>query len=141
LEPILGIDIATATFHAVLLRDDEKPLSKNFANTMKGFAQLDASLKNRKATCVRGCLEATNSYWKALAYHLRDGDHQVAVVNPSRPNACGQSERPKNDAVHAALLAGFCRSQRPARWTPPAQKNVQGLVRRFASVMDMRQRT
>jgi transposase len=143
LEFILGIDIAKATFQAALLCGDDKPQSKNFPNTIKGFAQLEAWLKNRKVVSVRACLEATNAYWEALAYYLNEHGHQVSVVNPSRPKAYGQSEmlRTKNDAVDAALIARFCRAQRPALWIPPEpeERELQGIVRRYASVIDMRQ--
>ncbi len=143
MKSILGIDIAKLTFQAALLVDDEKTLSKNFPNTAKGFAQLDAWLRNRKVTTVRACMEATNSYWEALAHHLYERGHQVAVVNPSRPKAFGQSEmlRTKNDSVDAALIARFCKVQRTELWSPPApeERELQGLVRRHASVLEMRQ--
>ncbi len=141
--PILGIDIAKVTFHAALLLEDEKTLSKSFPNTIKGFARLDAWLQGRKITAARACMEATNAYWEALAHHLHERGHRVAVVNPSRPKAYGQSEMlmTKNDAVDAALIARFCRAQKPELWTPPApeERELQGLVRRYASVVDMRQ--
>lgn len=91
LKAIVGIDIAKLTFQAAILVDDEKTLSKNFPNTAKGFAQLDAWLRNRKVTTVRACMEATNSYWEALAHYLYERRHEVVVVNPADQRHSGKA--------------------------------------------------
>ncbi|MGB6644209.1 MAG: transposase, partial [Candidatus Cybelea sp.] len=93
-----------------------------FPNTSKGFEQLTAWLKNRHAADVHICMEATGAYWEALAVYLHELKHRVSVVNPARIKAFAQSEllRTKTDAVDAALIARFCRSQVPEAWIPPA---------------------
>ena len=127
----LGIDVSKADFHAALV--GESVAKKSFPNSEKGFSQLDAWLRNRKAGNVFACMEATGSYWTALATHLHNGGHTVSVVNPSRIKAFAQSEllRTKTDAVDAELIARFAASQKPELWQPlPAEiTELQGLCR------------
>lgn len=108
---VLGIDISKLDFHAHLLTDEKRELKRSFPNSVLGFAQLDAWLrKNQGAKAVRACMEATGSYWEALAIHLHDAGHLVSVVNPARTKAYARSEllRAKTDTVDAALIARFC---------------------------------
>jgi transposase len=130
----LGVDISKSTFHAVLVQG-ERLGKKIFANSKAGFAQLDAWLRNRGARDVFACMEATGSYWEALATHLFEGGVAVAVVNPSRIKAYAQSEllRTKTDAVDAGLIARFAIAQRPTPWEPPAPeiRELQGLARQL----------
>src|SRR5215469_7416868 len=88
----LGIDISKSCFHAVLVQGEERIAKKSFVNSEKGFQQLDAWLRNRGAGETLACMEATGSYWEALATHLFDRGIAVAVVNPSRIKAYAKSE-------------------------------------------------
>ena len=128
----LGIDLSKETFHAFLL-SDHADAKKVFPNTPKGFEQLTTWLKNRHADEVRFCMEATGSYWEALASYLHGLDQHVSVVNPARIKAFAQSEllRTKTDAVDAALIARFCKSQSPEPWIPPLPeiRVLQALIR------------
>lgn len=130
----LGIDISKETFHAALL-SDRAEAKKVFANTQRGFEQLTAWLKNRHAGDVSICMEATGGYWEALALYLYGLGHRVSVVNPARIKAFAQSEllRTKTDALDAALIARFCRSQGPEPWTPPPPeiRILQALMRHY----------
>jgi transposase len=94
---------------------------KVFPNSLKGFEQLAAWLRNRQAIDAHICMEATGAYWEALALHLHDIEQRVSVVNPARIKAFAQSEllSTKTDAVDAALIARFCKSQSPEPWLPP----------------------
>jgi transposase len=74
----LGIDLSKETFHACLLSDRGEAKSV-FPNAPKGFTQLTAWLKNRRADDVRICMEATGAYWEALALYL----HTLDVVLPA----------------------------------------------------------
>ena len=118
---ILGIDISKLDFHAHLVTDKAEA-KKTFPNSEVGFHQVCAWLKNRKVDQVHACMEATGSYWEALALHLYEMKHIVSVVNPVRTKAFAQSEmlRAKTDAVDAAMIARFCKSQMPQAWHPPA---------------------
>jgi transposase len=137
---VLGVDIGKADVHAVLL-DGEKSARRSFPNSLAGFAQLDAWLRNRNAERVHACLEATGGYSDALAEHLYGGGHIVSVVNPSRVKAFAGAEllRTKTDAIDAALIARFCRSQLPAPWSPPAPeiKQLRALLRRYEALQEM----
>ncbi|HEV3090251.1 MAG TPA: transposase [Candidatus Cybelea sp.] len=130
----MGIDLSKETFHAFLLceRADAK---KVFPNTPKGFEQLTTWLKNRHAVDVHICMEATGLYWEALALYLHGLEQHVSVVNPARIKAFAQSEllRTKTDAVDAALIARFCKSQDPESWIPPPPeiRVLQALMRHF----------
>jgi transposase len=108
----LGIDISKLDFHAHLLTEKGEA-KKKFANSATGFQQLDAWLRNRRSTQVHACMEATGSYWDALALHLYESGHSVSVVNPARTKAYAQSEllRSKTDTVDAGMIARFCRAQ------------------------------
>ena len=122
----LGIDLSKETFHACLVSDHAEA-KKAFPNSPKGFEQLMAWLKNRHAVDVHICMEATGAYWEALASYLHGLEQRVSVVNPARIKAFAQSEllRTKTDAVDAALIARFCRSQVPELWVPPPRKSVR----------------
>ena len=102
----LGIDISKATFHACLL-SGRGEANRVFANSPKGFEQLAAWLRNRRAVDVHVCMEATGAYWESLALHLHGLEYRVSVINPARIKAFAQSEllRTKTDAVDAALIA------------------------------------
>ncbi|MGB6646830.1 MAG: transposase, partial [Candidatus Cybelea sp.] len=130
----LGIDLSKETFHAFLL-SDQGEAKRVFPNTSKGFEQLTAWLKNRHAADVHICMEATGAYWEALAVYLHELKHRVSVVNPARIKAFAQSEllRTKTDAVDAALIARFCKSQVPEAWIPPAPeiRILQALMRHY----------
>ena len=130
----LGIDLSKETFHAYLLGDHAEA-KRVFPNAPKGFEQLTTWLKNRQAIDVHICMEATGPYWEALALYLHGLGQRVSVVNPARIKAFAQSEllRTKTDAVDAALIARFCKTQSPEPWTPPAPeiRALQALMRHY----------
>jgi len=130
----LGIDISKATFHACLLIDQGEA-KRVFPNSPKGFEQLAAWLKNRRAVDIHVCMEATGPYWEPLAMHLYGLEYRVSVINPARIKAFAQSEllRTKTDAVDAALIARFCKSQSPEPWVPPPPeiRVLQALMRHY----------
>lgn len=138
---ILGIDVSKATFHAFLI-DGDKTAKHSFSNTQAGFKQLLTWLKNRKVAEVFACMEATGSYWEALATYLHDAGHPVSVVNPQRIHNYGKSElqRTKTDASDAALIARFAQTQQPPLWEPPPPESrmLQGLVRHLESLKTTR---
>jgi transposase len=130
----LGIDLSKETFHAFLL-SDRGEAKRVFPNAPKGFEQLTAWLENRRAADAHICMEATGAYWEALTLYLHELKHRVSVVNPARIKAFAQSEllRTKTDAVDAALIARFCKSQDPEPWTPPPPeiRILQALMRHY----------
>lgn len=130
----VGIDLSKETFHACLL-DNRGEARKVFLNSIKGFKQLAAWLKNRHAVDAHCCMEATGAYWEGLARHLHEAGYRVSVVNPARIKAFSQSEllRTKTDSVDAALIARFCKSQSPDAWIPPSReiRILQALIRHY----------
>ncbi len=137
----LGIDVGKRELHAVLLQGD-RTASKSVPNSPTGIAQLQTWLKNRKVVRVHACLEATGGWSEDVAVALHENGHVVSLVNPNRVKAFAQSEmlRTKTDRVDAASIARFCRMHVPQPWTPPAVeiRTLQGLVRRYSSLVEMR---
>lgn len=142
--PILGIDIAKLTFDACLIRPDGSLRHRTrFANSPAGFTQLAAWLTKHCAATTHACLEATSTYADALARDLHERGHRVSVVNPSRIHDFGKSRlsRTKTDKADAQLIARFCHTQAPERWTPPAPEisELQALIRHLEVLEAARQ--
>ena len=128
----LGIDISKLEFHAHLY-EAKGEAKRSFRNSTIGFRQLSSWLRNRKVEDIHACMEATGSYWEALAFYAHASPIVVSVVNPARIKAYSRSEllRSKADKVDAALIARFCRAQAPAAWEPPPAeiRTLQGFAR------------
>lgn len=139
----LGIDVAKASLEGVLLREDQPPEPIRVENNRSGFHKLHHFLQKRKVKELHVCLEATGYYGDEVAQFLVEVGYNVSVVNPARIKGYAESRlsRTKTDAVDAALIADFCRTQHPEAWTPPApeQRELQALVRHLENVSDIRQ--
>ncbi len=141
--PTLGIDIAKLKFDVCLMNTAGKLKHKVFPNTASGFSQLATWLTRQGVTQeLHACMEATGTYGEALAYQLHRDGYTVSVVNPAAVKAFAGSRlsRTKTDKVDAELIARFCLAQEPLPWTPPAPevRELQALVRRLASLIEMR---
>jgi transposase len=140
---VLGLDVAKLKFNACLIRQDGRLRHRVFTNNEAGFSQLSGWLTKNDAAQVHACLEATGTYSEALATYLYGAGHTVSLVNPAAIKAYAQSvlSRTKTDRVDASLIAGFCAERRPAAWHPPAPevRELQALVRRLDSLLEMRQ--
>ena len=138
----LGLDVAKAKFNACLIRESGKLRHSSFANSPAGFAQLSAWLAKLGAGTAHACMEATGTYYEALAAYLHGEGHTASVVNPAQIKAYAQSRlsRTKTDRVDATLIASFCAERRPPAWQPPAPelRELQALVRRLDSLIEMR---
>lgn len=139
----LGIDVAKDKLDVVLMRESQSECSGLFANSAKGFEQLQHWLHKRGAGDLHACLEATGQYGDAVASFLHAAGYTVSLVNPARIKAFAASRlsRQKTDQTDARLIALFCQSQRPEAWTPPApeQRTLQAMVRHLRDVKAMRQ--
>jgi transposase len=139
----VGIDISKAKFDIALLRDG-KFLSKVFPNTAAGHAELLKWLSNKgvQADDCHLCMEATSSYYEALALFVHDAGWAVSVVNPLRIKKFAESElaRQKTDRADARVIARFCTQQHPDLWQPPAPevRELQRLLARVEAIQDMR---
>jgi transposase len=121
---VAGVDIAAASFMAAWARPDQSPSTPHpFEQSPSGFAafqkQLAATGVAPQATLV--VLEATGSYWVALAVALHSAGYRVAVVNPAHVHnyAKSLSRRGKTDGLDARLLTQFGLERQPESWTPP----------------------
>jgi transposase len=120
----VGVDIAADTFTAAVLAPGGQPGAPfTGEQAAPGFAALARQLR---ATGVPPgetliVLEATGSYWVALAVALHEAGHPVAVVNPRQAHhwAKAQLRRAKTDALDARDLAQLAAALRPAPWSPP----------------------
>ena len=120
----VGIDIAAKTFTAAWLHRSTEPVKPvMLPQTPDGFQRLMqqlASLQVAPQQTLIG-LEATGSYWIALAVALHEAGYQVSVVNPTHIHNYAKSlpRRAKTDPRDAALLAQFALERQPSVWTPP----------------------
>jgi transposase len=139
----LGIDVSKLKFDVALLRERGKFKHRIFANTAAGFAQLSAWLERQQTGRVHACLEATGAYSDSLATYLHEQGHLVSVVNPAQIKAYAESHltRVKTDKEDATLIARFCSERHPPEWCPlpRAARDLQALVRRLDSLLEMRQ--
>jgi transposase len=130
---VLGIDLAKLTFDATLLTDDDQQHYHSFPNTPDGFSQLQSWLTQHGVTHVHACMQATNTYFEALATFLHAQGHIVSVVNPARIKGYAQAtmQRNKTDKLDSAVSAFFCRTQHPKAWQPlsESQHRLRALVR------------
>lgn len=137
---ILGIDVGKEFIDCELL--DDKRATKKVSNSVRGFEQVIAWLRNRKVTKVHACMEATGGWSEDLAFFFHEHGHIVSIVNPMQIRAFGQSElsRTKTDKADAGLIARFCAAMHPPAWEPPkpAERRLKQLVRRRRSLVEMR---
>lgn len=139
---ILGIDVAKAKLDLALRFPGGKLRSKVVDNTPDGFAVLSAWLLKQGVSELHACMEATGTYWEAVAEHLTDGGHTVSVVNPAQIKAFGAARlaRTKTDKADARLIAEFCAAQHPEPWQAPspAIRELRALVARRTALDAMR---
>jgi len=144
----VGIDIAAATFTAAWMPPGGAPTPPvTHPQQPSGFASLQRQLAATDtlpaATLV--VLEATGSYWVALAVTLHTAGYAVSVINPLQAHhfAKARLRRAKTDPLDAQNLAHLATALQPAVWTPPpavSHEVRQRLTARDALVT-MRQQT
>ncbi|HSH79764.1 MAG TPA: IS110 family transposase [Herpetosiphonaceae bacterium] len=120
----VGVDIAATSFTALWTMDIRTlPRAVSFSQTPAGFAafqqQLHASGVAPAQTLI--VLEATGSYWVALAVALHAAGYAVAVLNPAQLHSYAQSlpRRGKTDALDTQVFVRFAAERQPAPWIPP----------------------
>lgn len=123
---VIGVDISKADFHACLLQESRQS-ARSFPNNRAGYRQLQRWLRNRDASEVHACMEATGGYWVGLATALFESGIRVSVVNPSRTAMFARSQlrRTKTDEVDAEMIAQFCQTQEPPAWSPPTPQSLE----------------
>lgn len=139
---VLGIDVSKAKLDLALKRPNGKFRTQTLANTAEGFAALSAWLGTEALSELHVCMEATGTYWEAVAAYLADAGYTVSVVNPAQIKAFGTASlvRTKTDRVDARLSAAFCLAQCPAPWQAPsvALRELRALVTRRETLQALR---
>ena len=137
----VGIDVAKATLQVCVLLD--KAQQREFSNTGRGHSDLLKWLWKVAGKELVVGLEATGSYGEELVEFLYQQRVEVCVINPARVKAYGASQlkRHKTDEIDAELIADFCRTQNPMRWTPPSaeERELRALMRHLEDLKGLRQ--
>lgn len=139
----LGIDVAKAKLDCALRTNAGKIRHKVVDNTPDGFKQLRAWLTKQGAESAHVCMEATGTYWEAVAEYLSSFEaFTVSVLNPAQIKAFGASQlvRTKTDKVDAGLIAQFCHERKPEPWQAPSPsvQTLRALVLRLEALQNMR---
>lgn len=121
----VGVDIAGESFTTSWATGRNAPRSRpiTLSQTQDGFTALQQHLQatgvQPQATLV--VMEATGSYWIALAVSLHAAGYQVSVINPAHAHNYAKSlpRRSKTDTLDAELLTQFAAERQPTCWTPP----------------------
>jgi len=139
----IGIDISKKKFDIAVCCNNGKVLHKVFDNTLVGHQALLPWLE-KKDVCVdqiHACMEATSTYYEALAEYLHQSGCRVSVINPLQIKAFGQAQldRQKTDRADALRIAQYCAQQQPPAWQPPAPeiRYLQRLLARLEAVNQM----
>lgn len=135
-----GIDISKATFDGCVVTGNGKPHHKAFINDRAGHAKFVRWAANlAQGSECRYCMEATGSYYEALAIHLAEAGCYVSVVNPRWTHHGAQARGVVNqtDATAAYQLAEYCRKENPPLWMRcrPEVRTLVALTRRIDAVM------
>lgn len=142
LNPVLGIDVSKKTLDVTLLSEKGGKRRKRFANSARGIGALEEWLQAQSSGVGHVCMESTSVYWEEVAEALHEAGHRVSVVNPVRIKgyALSQLRRSKTDPLDGDVIADFCRTQKPAAWTPPTaeQKKLRALVRHWEALKKSR---
>lgn len=139
----VGVDVSKKNFHIAVLLGD-KQLNKTFDNSPAGHRDMQSWLLKKGISQGEShiCMEATSTYYEALALALCEGGWRVSVVNPIRIKAFAESRltRQKTDRADAHTIALFCVQQEPPLWSPPAPevRELQALLARLEAVQGMR---
>lgn len=138
----IGLDVSKDTLDVCLLRSTGKSSAKQFSNDASGHTKLLrwAGHLDPDAT-AHFCLEATGSYSQGVALFLAEAEQLVSVVNPARIRFFGLCQRQgnKTDKADAALIALFCRQEKPEVWraAAPQVRLLVALMRRLHAVQEL----
>lgn len=116
----VGVDIAATSFTAAWSQRHQPGV---FPQTPDGYAAFQRQLTTAGHAPPTGhiVMEATGSYWVALAVALHVAGYHVSVVNPRviHNYAKPLSRRSKTAALDAHVIRQFAQERCPADWAPP----------------------
>jgi transposase len=142
----VGVDIAAATATVAWMTPGtsiSRPLTID--QTPSGFATLQQRLIQLghapQDTLV--VMEATGSYWIALATTLVAADFRVSVINPAQAHHFAKAllKHAKTDAIDAQTLAQLAALLQPTPWTAPPRvyHELQQRLAEREQLVDLRQ--
>lgn len=143
----VGVDIAAATFTAAWMAAGAAPGPPvTHPQRPAGYAALQRQLAATAPPAdTLVVLEATGSYWVALAVTLHAAGYGVSAINPLQAHhfAKAQLRRAKTDPLDAENLAQLAAALRPAVWTPPpaVYHEVRQRLTARDALVTMRQQT
>src|SRR5574338_793299 len=134
----LGIDVAKAKLDCALRTPEGKFRHKGVANTPAGFAALRDWLAKQAAVSIHVCMEATGTYWEAVA--------EFFAAAPDGHRERGQSGPDQGLWRFAAGAHQYrplrCQAQRPVlRRAPapsPAEQALRAQLLRLDALLAMR---
>ena len=112
----VGVDIASRDFTAAALVPGARPTRESHAyeQTTQGFERFQQRLQESGVPAVETLvvMEATGSYWIALATALYHAGFAVSVINPAQAHyfAKAQLKRAKSDVLDAQTIAELAQS-------------------------------
>ena len=114
-----GIDISKDVFDVV----DSSENHHHFKNDPSGFKEF-GELLNENSHCV---MEATGSYYQALATWLYARSINVSVVNPLSVKRFIQMrlKTSKTDKLDAQMIRLYGESEQPKLWNPPSHLIIE----------------
>ncbi len=115
------LGVAATLFTAVWTTASGQPSRPaTFQQTPDGFTTFMQHLVTVPAH-TRIVMEATSSYWVALAVVVHEAGYQVSVINPKQLHHYAKSlpRRSKTDALDAGMIRQFGMERQSPRWTPP----------------------
>jgi transposase len=123
----VGVDIASRDFTAASIVPEAKPTREPhpYEQTAHGCERFQKRLQESGVPALETLvvMEATGSYWIALATALDHAGFAVSIINPAQAHyfAKAQLKRAKNDALDAQTIAELAQALVPACCTPPPQ--------------------
>ena len=146
MSPVVGIDVAKHSFDlAIDLANGKCRTKAKLPNDPKGFQTLRTWLQTHAQADSWIVMEATGTYYEALAEFVHALGYQVCVLNPAQMALYARSQltRVKTDRSDAKLIASYglrhASQLRPWQPDPPALKHLKALVRRRDDLLQMLQ--
>lgn len=144
---VVGIDISMDTFDACFGSiDSEQNIklspSKSFKNGAKGFDELLkwTLMLKESSTPIWFVMEATGIYYENLAYYLKEQEHLVNVVLPTKTKHYKQTTevKTKNDKIDAQSITRFGLEKQLDEWKIPdaKMKVIKELCREHEALND-----
>jgi transposase len=120
----VGIDVAATSVTVSWMTATDRPTRAiTIPQTPAGAVDLQRRLhaNGYAPATILVVMEATGTYWMALATTLAQAGFAVSVINPAQAHAFAKAllKRTKTDAIDAQTLAELAARLQPAPWTPP----------------------